>query len=298
MESYTNATSEKTASKVDNSEQLIVSHSFRNSQTMVVPKSKNLKTAETFNDLRYLVNKFTENSQNSSKFVNKISEILDQNTTSNSNCNSLPLPTEITEQSADNSKQISNQSNRNFQNETFPNTSEQNSSRTNDTQTKTKHSNTSTSIYKEATQSQTQNPYCNSYKSHPKESHSYHSFPKSLRNHKQFLTEEDLMTLTRESLYNMPLENFLYTASTVVSDFQNAVKSSISQIYDCSNTDQNINQDLHNLENCVEIFSKFLLQTYSELEQMDWETSKSMDYLHHKVMRITQERYVLIFIIF
>lgn len=286
------------ASKRDNCDQLVDSHSSQIIQNMGVSKSKNLKTVETFNDLRYLANRFTENSQNSSKFVNKISEILDQNTTSNSNCNSLPLPTEIREQSAYNSKQISNQSNCHFQNETFPKTSEQNSSRTNDTQTKTKHSNTSTSIYKEAIQSQTQNPYCISYKSHPKESHSYHSSPKSLRNHKQFLTEEDLMTLTRESLYKMPLENFLYTASTVVSDFQDAVKSSISQIYDCSNTDQNINQDLHNLENCVETFSKFLLQTYSELEQMDWETSNSMDYLHHKVMRTTQERYVLIFIKF
>lgn len=265
MESYTNATSEKTASKVDNSEQLIVSHSFRNSQTMVVQKSKNLKTAETFNDLRYFTNKFTENFENSSKFVNKISEILDQNTTSNSNCNSLPLPTEIREHNepptACNSKKNANQSIYNLKKETFPNTSEQNSSKTKDTQAETKPCNTPTSIYKETAQNfyNQQLKETNSYKSYPKESHSYHSSPKSLRNHKQFLTEEDLMTLTRESLYNMPLENFLYTASTVVSDFQDAVKSSISQIYDCSNTDQNINQDLHNLESCVETFSKFLL---------------------------------------
>ncbi|XP_037827588.1 uncharacterized protein LOC119615651 [Lucilia sericata] len=84
------------------------------------------------------------------------------------------------------------------------------------------------------------------------------------------------------SLLQLPLNSYLNRASSAVADFQDTVHAAMSSIYDCSLTDKNIHEDLVNLENSVDSFNKFLLQSYNDMEIMDLKTSNCLEYLNSK----------------
>ncbi|KAM7357808.1 uncharacterized protein ACRADG_003004 [Cochliomyia hominivorax] len=108
---------------------------------------------------------------------------------------------------------------------------------------------------------------------------------KSPKSRKIFLSQPEIAALDKDSLQNVSFENLLNTVTTSINDFKDFVKSSISQIYDCSSIDQQINEDLINLENNVETFSKYLLKTHKELEEMDRKTANCLVYLNDRYKR-------------
>ncbi|XP_046807453.1 uncharacterized protein LOC124420017 [Lucilia cuprina] len=87
---------------------------------------------------------------------------------------------------------------------------------------------------------------------------------------------------TSNSLLQLPLSSYLNRATAAVSDFQDTVHASMSSIYDCSLTDKNIHEDLINLENSVDSFNKFLLQSYKDMQLMDLKTTNCLEYLNSK----------------
>ncbi|KNC27846.1 hypothetical protein FF38_03430 [Lucilia cuprina] len=92
---------------------------------------------------------------------------------------------------------------------------------------------------------------------------------------------------TSNSLLQLPLSSYLNRATAAVSDFQDTVHASMSSIYDCSLTDRNIHEDLINLENSVDSFNKFLLQSYNDMQLMDLKTTNCLEYLNSKNLNRT-----------
>ncbi|XP_065361708.1 uncharacterized protein LOC135955291 isoform X2 [Calliphora vicina] len=96
-----------------------------------------------------------------------------------------------------------------------------------------------------------------------------------------YLTQADF----ENPLLYLPIDSYLNRATTAVADFQNTVKSSMSQIYESSPIDKAIHNDLISLDNCVESFSKYLLQSYNDMELMDAKTNNCVAYLKSQNMK-------------